>query len=70
MHWMRRENHPNSLNHLDLTQQDFASMLGVSIATIRKWARGTGEPSAEAKRLLAVARLHPDAIREALAVGK
>ncbi len=58
------------LTELDLTQQDFAAMLGVSLATIRKWERGTGEPSGAAKTLLAVARLHPEAIREALAVGK
>jgi hypothetical protein len=39
-------------------------------STIRKWERGTGEPSGAAKTLLAVARLHPEAIREALAVEK
>lgn len=37
-------------------------MLGVSLATIRKWERGTGEPSGAAKTLLAVARLHPKAL--------
>jgi putative transcriptional regulator len=42
-------------------------MLSVSLATIRKWERGTGEPSGAAKTLLAVARLHPEAIRETLA---
>ncbi len=57
-------------HELDLTQEDFASMLGVSLATVRKWERGTGEPSGAAKTLLAVARLHPEAIREALAVGR
>lgn len=45
-------------------------VLGVALATIRKWERGIGEPSGAAKTLLAVARLHPDAIREALAAGK
>ena len=44
-------------------------MPGASLTTIRKWERGTGEPSGAAKTLLAVARLHPEAIREALAVG-
>ena len=44
-------------------------MLGVSLAIIRKSERGTGEPSGAAKTLLTVARLHPEAIREALAVG-
>ena len=53
---------------LDPTQQDSATLPGASLTTIRKWERGTGEPSGAAKTLLAVARLHPEA--EALAVGK
>ena len=48
----------------------FAELLGVSLATVRKWERGTGGPSGAAKTLLAVARLHPEAVREAVAVGK
>ncbi len=50
--------------------KDVCTLLGVSLATIRKWERGTGEPSGAAKTLVAVASLHPEAIREALAVGK
>lgn len=45
-------------------------MLGVSLAAIRKWECATDEPSGAAKTLLAVARLHPEVIREALAVEK
>jgi putative transcriptional regulator len=48
----------------------FAELLGVSLATIRKWKRGTGEPSGAAKTLLAVARLDPEVIREAVAIRK
>ena len=44
-------------------------MLGVFLVTIRKWERGTGEPSGAAKTLLPVARLHPEAILNAVAVG-
>lgn len=58
------------MNGSDLTQQDFATLLGVSLATVRKWERGTGEPSGAAKTLLAVARLHPEVIREALALRR
>lgn len=57
-------------HELDLTQEDFAGFLGVSLATVRKWERGTGEPSGAAKTLLAVARLHPEAIRDALEVAR
>jgi DNA-binding transcriptional regulator YiaG len=56
-------------HELDLNQEDFAAMLGVSPATLCKWERGTSEPSGAAKTLLAVARLHPEAIIEALALG-
>jgi putative transcriptional regulator len=54
---------------LNLTQADFAGFLGVSLATVRKWERGTSDPSGAARTLLSVARLHPEAIREAVAVG-
>ncbi len=68
--WKAKTEAAKVRHELDLTQQDFATMLRVSLATIRKWERGTGEPSGAAKTLLAVARLHPEAIQEALAVGK
>lgn len=55
---------------LDLTQDAFAELPGVSLATVRKWERGTGEPSGAAKTLLAVERLHPEVIREVVAVGE
>lgn len=57
-------------HELNLTQDAFAELLGVSLATVRKWERGTGEPSGVEKTLLAVARLHPEAIREAVEAGK
>jgi putative transcriptional regulator len=65
--WKAKTEAAKVRHELGLTQQDFAIMLGVSLATIRKWERGTREPSGAAKILLAVARLHPEAIREALA---
>ena len=65
--WKAKTEAAKVRHELNLTQEDFAAMLGVSLATIRKWERGTGEPSGAAKTLLAVAKLHPEAIREALA---
>ena len=52
-------------HELNLTQGAFAGLLGVSLATVRKWERGTGEPSGAAKTLLAVVRTHPEIVREA-----
>jgi len=54
---------------LNLTQEDFAALLGVALATVRKWERGTGQPSGAAKTLLAVAKRNPEVIRQALAAG-
>ncbi len=68
--WKAKTEAAKVRHELDLTQQDFAAMLGVSLATIRKWERGTGEPSGAAKTLLAVARLHPEVVREAVELGR
>ena len=54
---------------LNLTQEDFAALLGVALATVRKWERGTGQPSGAARTLLAVAKRNPEVIREAVAAG-
>lgn len=66
--WKAKTESAKIRHELNLTQDAFAELLGVSLATVRKWERGTGEPSGAAKTLLAVARLHPEVIREA--VGK
>ena len=67
--WKAKTEAAKVRHELDLTQRDFAAMLGVSLATVQKWERGTGQPSGAAKTLLAVAKLHPDAVREAVAGG-
>ena len=48
--WKAKTEAAKVRHELDLTQQDFATMLGVSLATIRKWERGTGEPRARRRR--------------------
>jgi DNA-binding transcriptional regulator YiaG len=68
--WKAKTEAARVRQELNLTQEAFAELLGVSLATVRKWERGTGEPSGAAKTLLAVARMHPEVIREAVAVGK
>jgi len=67
--WKAKTEAAKIRHELNLTQEDFAGFLGVSLATVRKWERGTSDPSGAAKTLLSVARLHPEAIREAVAVG-
>jgi DNA-binding transcriptional regulator YiaG len=54
--WKAKTEAAKVRHELDLTQQDFAAMLGVFLANIHKRERGTGEPSGAAKTLLAVAR--------------
>ncbi len=56
-------------HELNLTQEDFARLLGVSPATVRKWERGTGQPSGAARTLLAVVRSHPEIVRKAVLAG-
>ena len=47
-----------------LSQQDFASLLGVSARTLQDWEQGRREPTGAAKTLLRVAVAHPDILRE------
>lgn len=46
----------------DLTQQEFAAMLGISVRTLRNWEQGRRVPEGPAMVLLRVAEKHPDAI--------
>jgi putative transcriptional regulator len=68
--WKAKTEAAKIRHELNLTQSDFAELLGVSLATIRKWERGTGEPSGAAKTLLAVAKINPGVIREAVAIAR
>ncbi len=45
---------------LDLTQDAFADMLGVSLSTLRSWEQGKREPSGAARMLIAIAIKHPE----------
>jgi putative transcriptional regulator len=68
--WKAKTDAAKIRHELNLTQDAFAELLGVSLATVRKWERGTGEPSGAAKTLLAVARMNPEVIREAVEDGR
>jgi putative transcriptional regulator len=49
-----------------LTQQQFASVLGASVATVRKWEQGTRVPSGAAARLIKIIAYRPSIVKEAL----
>ncbi|MDP2883939.1 MAG: NadS family protein [Ignavibacteria bacterium] len=48
--------------HLGLTQQKFAELLGISPATLRNWEQGRRKPEGAARVLLCVAAKHPKAV--------
>lgn len=51
---------------LDVTQAEFALMIGVSVATLRNWEQGRRMPDGPARALLRVAAANPKAVVMAL----
>jgi putative transcriptional regulator len=51
---------------LNVSQSQFALMIGVSKATLQNWEQGRREPEGPAKALLRVVDKNPDAVLEAL----
>ena len=47
-----------------LSQSQFAKLLGVSVRTLQEWEQGRKQPSGAAKTLLKVAEKHPDILLE------
>ncbi|MHB8881025.1 MAG: helix-turn-helix domain-containing protein [Thermodesulfovibrionales bacterium] len=45
-----------------LSQVKFASLMGISVATLRNWEQGRRKPEGAARVLLRVAEAHPEAI--------
>lgn len=48
----------------NLSQAQFAALMGVSVRTLQEWEQGRREPSGAAKTLLRVVQSHPDVLRE------
>ena len=46
----------------NLTQAQFAAMLGISVSTLRNWEQGRRVPEGPARVLLLVAAKHPEAV--------
>jgi len=47
-----------------LSQERFATLLGVSIRTLQDWEQGRRRPTGAAQTLLRVAIAHPEALRD------
>jgi putative transcriptional regulator len=52
---------------LNLSQSEFASMIGVSLPTLQNWEQGRRRPDGPAQALLKVAASNPKAVIDALA---
>ena len=55
---------------LGLSQEAFASFLGVSVGTLRNWEQGRREPHGPARALLLIADKKPRAFREAFELAR
>ena len=53
-------------NAFDMSQSEFARMLGISVDTLQNWEQGRRHPVGPARALLQVAAKHPEAIRDAI----
>lgn len=51
---------------LDVSQSQFARMIGVSVTTLQNWEQGRRAPHGPARALLKVASENPKAVLEAL----
>lgn len=49
-----------------LSQSEFATMLGISVKTLQNWEQGRRSPRGPARVLLQVAQRHPDVVRESV----
>lgn len=56
--------------HYGLTQDKFASLMGISVATLRNWEQGRRKPEGPARVLLMVATKHPEALLDISGVKK
>jgi putative transcriptional regulator len=51
---------------LNVSQNEFALMIGVSVRTLQNWEQGRRKPEGPAKALLRIASRNPRAVLEAL----
>ncbi len=48
----------------DLSQSQFAALMGISVGTLRNWEQGRRKPEGSARVLLRVVESHPEAVFE------
>jgi putative transcriptional regulator len=53
-----------------LSQNEFATLLGISVATLRNWEQGRRSPEGPARVLLQVAAKHPKAVWDVVRPAK
>ena len=53
---------PEIRRHLGLTQQKFAMLLGISLATLRNWEQGRRRPDGPTRILLCIVAKHPKTV--------
>ena len=53
-----------------LSQDKFASLMGISVATLRNWEQGRRKPEGPARVLLMVADKHPEALLDLSGIRK
>ena len=51
---------------LNVSQSEFAMMIGVSVSTLQNWEQGRRQPEGPARALLKVAAENPEVVAEAL----
>lgn len=57
--------HPKEIRaRLNLSQSEFAGLMGVSVRTVQDWEQDRREPSGPAKSLLRIAEQHPEVFLE------
>ena len=49
-------------NNYGLSQDKFATLMGISVSTLRNWEQGRRKPEGPAKVLLMVAAKHPEVL--------
>ena len=54
--------------HINKTQVEFASMIGVSVATLRNWEQGRRRPEGPALALLKIVSKNPEYVEQILTV--
>jgi putative transcriptional regulator len=53
-----------------LSQTEFAAMLGISVKTLRNWEQGRRRPEGPARVLLQIVAKHPEAVWDVVRPGK